>query len=470
LNYTYMTASTAALIVSLGLAGCGASQPPAAAAPAAGEIAATPKAKCGAGSRPEPGLQGRLSQTDIDSGLAMGGITCNVEVVGSYTTPNSAATVGGWKTWRYVDKNGHECAFYDASNIFPIGAADGAIGTNVLDMSDRAHPALTAQLTTPAMATPHESLMLSENRGLLLAVQSNPAVGPGVIDIYDVSEDCRHPVQKSMTPFGVLGHESGVSPDGTVFYSGVPTTPSLTAVDITDPANPLPVWTAGMFSHGISVNADGNRAYLSDTTNGGKLVILDTSQLQAHAANPQVPVVAELAWPNASIPQNTQPFSVKGHPFLLEFDEFGAQSQVGAARIIDLADELHPKVISEPRLEVHQPEHFAEIAGDPGASDTAYSGYAAHYCAVPSRVDPTIVACSMILSGLRVFDITDPYHPKESAYFNAPLDGDAYGNATHALAYSRPAFAPERKEIWYTDSSTGFFAVRVTNGAWPDSN
>jgi hypothetical protein len=459
------------LCASLLLAGCGSTDTPApAVATATGAVAAAvPRANCGPGSNPESGTQGRLSRADIDSGLALRGITCNTELVGSYTTPQSYATVGGWKTWRYVDQNGHECAFYDASNIFPLGVLDDAIGTNVMDMSDPSHPVRTAQLTSPAMATPHESLMLSENRGLLLAVQSNPAVGPGVIDIYDVSQDCRSPTLKSITPFGTFGHESGISPDGNTFYSGVPFTPTLTAVDITNPELPLPIWTNGTFSHGISVSADGNRAYLADTTGNGRLVILDTSQIQARVPNPQVPVVATLAWDNGSIPQNTAPFTVKGKPFLLEFDEFGAQSKVGAARIIDLADEQHPKVISDLRLEVHQPEHFAEQATDPGADSTAYGGYAAHYCAIPTQTDPAIVACSMILSGLRVFDITDPYHPKETAYFNAPLDGGGFNSdAGFGGAVSKPTFAPERKEIWYSDSNSGFFAVRVTNGAWPD--
>ncbi|MBA2637123.1 MAG: hypothetical protein H0U79_02680 [Solirubrobacterales bacterium] len=28
---------------------------------------------------------------------------------------------------------------------------------------------------------------------------------------------------------------------------------------------------------------------------------------------------------------------------------------------------------------------------------------------------------------------------------------------------------PKRKEVWYTDAYTGFYAVRLTNGAWPDA-
>ena len=32
---------------------------------------------------------------------------------------------------------------------------------------------------------------------------------------------------------------------------------------------------------------------------------------------------------------------------------------------------------------------------------------------------------------------------------------------------SRPAFVPERGEIWYSDANSGFYALRVTNGVWP---
>ena len=87
--------------------------------------------------------------------------------------------------------------------------------------------------------------------------------------------------------------------------------------------------------------------------------------------------------------------------------------------MIDIADERNPRVVSNLRLEVHQPENFPAQADDNGAQNPV-QGYAGHYCNVPTRVDPAIVACSMILSGLRVFDIRDPEQPREIAYFNAP--------------------------------------------------
>ena len=60
---------------------------------------------------------------------------------------------------------------------------------------------------------------------------------------------------------------------------------------------------------------------------------------------------------------------------------------------------------------------------DPGALFPA-QGYAAHYC---SRADAQRTrgssGCSMILSGLRLFDISDVKHPREVAYFNKPVPG-----------------------------------------------
>ncbi len=38
-----------------------------------------------------------------------------------------------------------------------------------------------------------------------------------------------------------------------------------------------------------------------------------------------------------SIPQNAEPITIDGHPYLLEVDEFGTLDAVGAARVIDIA-------------------------------------------------------------------------------------------------------------------------------------
>jgi hypothetical protein len=427
----------------------------------------TPQAACGPGSRPETGLQGRVSPEDHESGRAAQGFTCNTALVGSYTKPNAVGTVGGFKVERYVDAAGHDCAYYDTTLLYPTNALDQEGGVNVLDMADPTKPVLTARLLTPAMDTPHESLVLSQKRGLLVAVAGNLITNVGQIDIYDISKDCRQPELKSTTPVGFLGHESGLAPDGRTFYSASPGAETLVAVDITNPSVPVPIWFGNYDSHGLSIGPDGNRAYIAGIDSG--LIVLDTSQVQARALNPQVPEVARLQWHSMSIPQNAIPITIKGHPYLVEIDEFGAQEEVGAGRIIDIGNETQPRVLSNLRLEVHQPENFAATANDNGAQNPV-QGYAGHYCNVPTRVDPEIVACSMILSGLRVFDIRDPAHPREIAYFNAPVTPRivppfGVNPPPSNWAMASPSFVPERDEIWYSDGLSGFYAVRLTGGA-----
>ena len=74
----------------------------------------------------------------------------------------------------------------------------------------------------------------------------------------------------------------------------------------------------------------------------------------------------------------------------------------------------------------------------------------------------------MITSGLRVFDIEDLLHPREIAYFVAPPEARLEnGLMASDFAMSRPEFAPERHEIWYTDGPTGLYVLRLDPSAWP---
>lgn len=161
---TLVALATAALVA------CGGRSSDAPSAP--GNGGATPRAACGPGSRPETGMQGRVSAEDHASGRAAQGFTCNTELVGTYTVPNAVGMVGGFKVERYVDKAGRECAYYDTTPLFPANVADANAGIHVLDMSDPAHPRLSARLVTPAMLSPHESLVVSQQAGVLAAVMA----------------------------------------------------------------------------------------------------------------------------------------------------------------------------------------------------------------------------------------------------------------------------------------------------------
>jgi hypothetical protein len=426
---------------------------------------------CGPGSKPETGTQGRVSAADVKSGRAAQGYTCNTEVKGHY------GRTGGFKVFRYIDTAGHECAFYDSTLLFPTApllAPTQRLGVFVLDMSDPAHPVQTDALVTPAMLSPHESLSLDAKRGLLAADMGYPTFNPGFVDIYDVSKDCRHPQLQSSSPLGILGHEGNFSPDGNTFWVSSAGGQTFTALDISNPVLPKLLWTSFQYSiHGLNVSDDGNRVYAADLGKTPGIWIFDSSDIQKRVPNPQMRVVSHLTWPEVSIPQVPIPITIGGHPYLVEIDEYSrgttsaATAPVGAARIIDIGDETHPKVISNMRLAVNQPnERAGDEVNDPGATFPV-QGYAGHYCSVPSRVDPGIAACSFIMSGLRVFDIRDPYHPREIAYANFPTNATKPGEAASSFAMSAPAFDPARGEIWYADGNSGFYNIHVTNGIWP---
>ena len=437
----------------------------------------TPKAQCGPGSKPETAAQGRVPATDFKNGRAAQGYTCNLQLIGR------DGSNAGFRVYRYIDTAGHECAFYDSGPMLPfqvfLSSPGHTAGVFVLDMSDPTHPEHTDTLTTPAMISPHESLNLNMRRGLLAADMGNALTLPGWVDIYDVKSDCLHPKLLSSTPLGILGHEGTFSPDGNTFWVSSTGGHTITVLDVSNPAVPVPIWLGIQWvAHGMNVSDDGNRLYVADIADAGThagLTILDVSQVQQRKTNPQVPVVSHLSWPEVSIPQTAIPITIGGHPYLVEVDEFSRinyskgpfdrSAPVGAARIIDIADETKPRVVSNLRLQVNMPANEeGPEQSDPGG--TPVIGYAAHYCAVPSRTDPGIVACSFLTSGMRVFDIRDPFHPKELAYANFPAVKNPSPEPA-SWAASAPAFVPERGEIWYSDGFSGFYAVRFLNGVWP---
>ena len=438
--------------------------------------------KCGPGALKETSIDGRVPSADYTSGRYQAGYRCNT------TQVSHQGATGGFKVQRYVDAAGHVCGFYDSTLLFPkdtLMQAVTGLGVVVLDMSHPSAPVRTAQLTSPAMLSPHESLLLNPKRGLLGAELGNPAANVSILDLYDVKTDCRHPKQLSSTPTGGFGHESGFAPDGRTFYVTGTAGNTFQAVDVSDPSKPKVLFTQyGVNYHGIRVSNDGRRLYVANIGNSstgsfasGGLRILDVSQIQDRKANPTVPVVSALTWPEGSIPQAAEPFTRNGHQYLMEFDEYAnysaeggvtqASSPVGAARIIAIDDERHPKVVSDIRLAVHQPGARAgEQQNDPGAS-IPVQGYAAHYCSVPTRTNPNLVACSMILSGLRIFDIRDVAHPKEVGYFNKPVaqgDNPLVLASQGAFAMSQPAWDPSHDSVWYSDGNSGFYDVRLTNG------
>jgi hypothetical protein len=446
--------------------------------------APVPKAKCGPGSLPETSTQGRVPNADYKSGRVKKGYLCNTAQVGHQ------GSSGGFKTLRYTDSAGHTCAFYDSTLTLPRDVVSNTLsgdglGVVVLDMTNPAKPRKTANLISVGMLSPHESLLVNAKRGLLVGVMGTAVTAPGILDVYDVKKDCRKPKLLSESLSGILGHESGFSPDGKTYYvAGVLGT--FTAVDLTNPKKPKVIYKkGGVVYHGLRLSDDGRTMYVANIgqvgpggITGAGLRIIDVSQIQDRKKNPTAPILSTITWHGASIPQVAEPFVSKGHKYVFEVDEFVdlfslkgltdlLHAPVGAARIINVDNPKHPWVVSNVRLKVHEPDQRdGPQKKDPMAWFPA-QGYAAHYCGMPTRNNPKIAGCSMIMSGLRLFDIRDVNHPKEVAYFNKPvpkINKAALVPAIGAYAMSQPAWDVKRNEVWYTDTNSGFYVVKLTNG------
>ena len=274
-----------------------------------------PRATCRSGDKPETGLQGL--GTDV---------RCNVDIKGQVDAEHFLSLA-----WY------QSCAY-----------VNGPTGTSVIDVSNAASPRVVTSLTTPGMQSNWESMKVHEGRGLLVGYQSNAAI----LDIYDVTTDCKAPVLKRTYNLGGSGHSGNFSSDGTIYYASSLYTSQVFAVELTEPANPS-VITSNFerTTHDLFIGKNGTRGYFVFTQllgfGTGSLAILDTSQVQARAANARGTLIKEITWPDGSASQYPIPLTYRGRDYLVMTDELGSGSncldptkpQFGHARIFDIHDE-----------------------------------------------------------------------------------------------------------------------------------
>jgi hypothetical protein len=329
-------------------------------------------------------------------------------------------------------------------------------------------------------------------------------------------------------PQSVTGHEGSWAPDGMTYYGGdlfhTYTVPGTTAgasgqyyaVDTTDPTHPTLItsWTtnvAGANVHGLSISDDGNRGYfVSLGTSGGVagltdptvaandgLLIYDLSEIQARVPNPKVRLVSKLLWKDGSGAQHTIPVKIDGHPYVIFVDEAGsggfssAAQRQGAcaagftpyplARIIDIKDETHPRIVSRLALEVHNPANCASTL--PDLVGLSIFTYGSHYCSVDNKHHATTLACGYFNSGIRVYDIRNPHRPKEIAYYNPASQLTPVPGSNHVTTSQWVAGGPDwcaaqthlhiserhgrEATLWTTCQDNGLLMLKFTNGVWP---
>jgi hypothetical protein len=459
----------------------------------------------GPNDKPEIGMQGR-THTDVDlaSGRAALGYSCNLEQIGAEGNGSE------WQMAWYED-----CAYYGLGVVFPQTTGNyatpgvaggpaivpgtplpaGAGGVAVVDARDPTRPVRTMTLTSPALIDPWESLKVNHKRGLLAGVSVSLA-GPLVFDVYDLKDPlagtpaagigtgCGHPVLNSVLPVNGVGHEGEWAPNGQTYYGSAFVAALITPINVTVPQAPVPLGHLTIQSHGLSISDDGNRMYLAQnngsttaqgqfhsggtgpaTSSGNGLRIYDVSAIQSLTPPFGATLKGWVTWNDGSTAQMTIPVTIKGKPYVVFIDEGGS----GMARIIDISDETNPFIVSYMRDEINMPVGYSNADGTASTARTAdhHSGfnYQGHYCGVPRRDEPEVVACSYFWQGVRVFDIRDPYHPQEIAYF-APGGGGTTTKKSYASSKIRFLKRKNRAELWFTSQNQGLVIAKFT-GAWP---
>jgi hypothetical protein len=222
------------------------------------------------------------------------------------------------------------------------------------------------------------------------------------------------------------------------------------------------------------------------------LLIYDISQIQERVPHPQVKLISQLFWKDGSIAQHTIPITINGKPHLIFVDEGGSGGVSSApqeaaacaaglppfpmARIIDISDETHPRIVSRLGLQTHDPKNCAEVL--PDIVGLSIFTYGSHYCSVDDKHNATTLACGYFNSGIRVFDIRRPTQPREIAYFNPPGTTVASPGSNHAGIGQWRAGGPDwcnaqvhmnarNGTLWSTCQDNGLLMLKFSNGVWP---
>lgn len=449
-----------------------------------------PKATCG----PQDRTESVQAESTLAERFAPGpskAFNCNLELVGQFEGEGTADSLDAL----------NDCAYFSIAR----NPTTRHPGVAVMDVSDPRHPKPTAYLDSPAMLMAFESVAVDQKRKLLIASKFGGA-DPTPFDLYDLSVDCRHPILKSSVAFpGVYAHSGTFSPDGRTYYGAKwpsDAKASVVALDVSDSAKPLLIasWlppTVDWISHSAVVSQDGMRVFVSEkrmtsdqekAVNPNGLVILDVSEVQARRPDARVHLVSTLFWDDSHGSEGMQPVKVNGRSYLAFSDNLGAMGDAspppasicdsgkpgqGYARIIDVTDERHPITVSKLILESADPANCKKVMHDP----TLYGGYGSFACSVDDPENGRLLGCTDFEAGLRVFDIRDPLHPKEIAYYKPPArrtesrPGSMYYAHTTppkdhttdtVIDINGPIFRNGGEEIWFTSLDNGFQVVHFS--------
>jgi hypothetical protein len=327
-------------------------------------------------------------------------------------------------------------------------------------VSDPAHPHTVGSLSGRAVTTARELRALSGRKLLVVLSYALGRGGANRIDLYHWNDDCARPAAVGTYDFrGQAPHEFFLwqDPGGArtllftaMFGSG---RPDLRVIDATDPSNPR---LAGSWSsptgvlHSISLSPDGRRAYLSLWTGG--LLVADASQFTTGQPDPQLSLLTPVGERLAPPPGGNVHSAVQlpGKDLVLLTDErYPPACPFGPARVADVSDPAQPRAVSV----LSSPENdLATCRASPVGTYTSHN--------------PTLAGDLALVtwysSGLQVFDLADPGHPRRLTEFrpsaSEPGQRDPQLGATLAMTWSYPVV--QDGLIYVADINQGLYVLR----------
>jgi hypothetical protein len=437
----------------------------------------------------EPALQGQVPKADQDSGRSTRPYMKNVRLVGQQDIQNRGENGNlGWIG---------DCAYVAAY----FGGHDPLMGMAVIDASNPKNPELV-KLMPGTPGTRESQVEAHEGRGIVIVMPfRHPKTpygdppGPTQLQIYDASADCKNPVRVGTYEFDYTTHEHRISADGKTVYAtinspglpepgGLKKGPAVAAIDITELSKPTLIATWDQSDepgrpkgamHDLDVNDEGTRLY--GATRDGSIdgvkhqgfSILDTTEVQQRKPNAKMRRISSFNWgppENFGNSHSIEYLTIKGRQYVIALDEtMGANAVApwGWGRILDVTEEKYPLQISTITIEAAE-DRFASQTNP----DKAY--YGAHYSGVDDRKNASLAFFSWYSSGLRVWDIRDPYLPREIAYYipgartNTKLAvSDSYPNNKVDYVYSFIRYRPESGHIWFTSLFNGFMIAELVD-------
>ncbi len=487
--------------------------------------AALPSRACAQSSeaidRPETGRQGETLQADIASGRALKPYHKGVRLVGHTDIWNRGANLNmAWiGSCAYVSSA--KGSGPQAANSTSTAYLKEPAGVAVIDVSNPAAPRSVKLLRDRGSIDASETLHAIEAGGRRILVAGNysggipffatqadamksmPAVfaaRPGTavplpepskadadqawLSIYDAT-DCKNPKLMSEFKWPANVHMVTISPNGQRVY-GTEIVPGLTTglggilvLDISDLAKPRFIGEFGatladgstrrFTTHEVHLSADERRAYASvyaseaggvDQSKDGSVYILDNSDIVEGRANPKMRLLGEAqhgGW------HSVVPAQIGGVPHLVGAAEPGTCPGVWP-KIIDIADEAHPRIVGQFKLEMNTPQncHPAPLRNQ----------IASHFNDVDDAHDTHLGLFPFIAAGLRIVDLRDPAKPVEVAYFKPGLatktvltglglPGENKGPSNDACM-SHVRYAKDTGQIWFACVDSGFYVIELT--------